>query len=44
MKYTTNIKPIIQGKCISCHNTGSNNGEFTNYQQTKNAINGIKNT
>lgn len=35
--YNANIKPIIDANCISsgCHNSGSNNGDFTSYAGLK---------
>ena len=35
--YTSSIKPIIEGHCLSsgCHNSGSVNGDFTTYEGLK---------
>ncbi len=35
--YASNIKPIIDGNCLSsgCHNAGSANGDFTTYAGLK---------
>jgi hypothetical protein len=35
--YASNIKPIIEGNCLSsgCHNSGSKNGDFTTYEAIK---------
>lgn len=35
--YSTNVKPIIDGNCLSsgCHNSGSSNGDFTVYAGIK---------
>jgi predicted CXXCH cytochrome family protein len=41
VKYTTNIKPIMQEKCNSCHNSGNSN--YSTYQLTKDNINIILN-
>lgn len=40
VKYTTDVKPIIQNSCVSCHSsTGSASfAPLTNYVETKNAI------
>ncbi len=45
--YAANIRPIINGNCLSsgCHNTGSVNGDFTTYNGLKaKADNGSLNT
>jgi len=35
--YSSNIKPIIDGNCLSsgCHSSGSTNGDFTTYAGLK---------
>ena len=37
--YSSDIKPIISANCLSsgCHNSGSNNGDFTSYDGLKKA-------
>lgn len=43
VKYTANLKPIIQTNCISCHAAGGSAAYYplTNYQETKAAIDNI---
>ena len=41
VKYTINIKPIMEAKCNSCHNTGNSN--YSNYTLAKNNISIILN-
>lgn len=35
MFYQTDIKPIIDAKCVSCHTTGASQGDFTTYGVVK---------
>ncbi|WP_066754983.1 c-type cytochrome [Chryseobacterium glaciei] len=43
VKYTQDVKPIVEANCISCHSaTGSASYKpFTNYDQVKTNIDGI---
>lgn len=41
VKYTTNIKPIMEAKCNSCHNSGNSN--FSTYTLAKNNLSIILN-
>ncbi len=46
MFYATDIKPIIDSKCVTCHiSGGSGTGDFTNFNELNEKINtGIFNT
>jgi hypothetical protein len=33
--FTADILPITQAKCTPCHGTGSNKGDFLNYESAK---------
>jgi hypothetical protein len=41
--YTTDIAPIIQSKCISCHAAGSSSGDYSTYETVKTAYVSIYN-
>lgn len=43
VKYTENVKPIIQNNCISCHSASGSAAYYplTNYAETKTAIDNI---
>lgn len=38
MSYATDIKPIIDAKCVSCHTTGASQGDFQTYAVVKSKI------
>lgn len=35
MSYATDIKPIIDAKCVTCHTTGASQGDFQTYAVVK---------
>ncbi len=41
VKYTTDIKPIIDNNCIGCHSADSFIKPLATYEQVKNNIDGI---
>lgn len=38
MSYATDIMPIIDAKCVSCHTTGASQGDFQNYAVVKTKV------
>lgn len=38
MSYATDIKPIIDAKCVTCHSTGASQGDFQTYAVVKSKV------
>ena len=42
VSFQTQVQPIIETKCVSCHGTGNREGDFTSYAGIKSALSEVR--